>query len=344
MQDWRLAAAAVWLGLCGLAGAAPPAPEIAARHAVIRNGGFEEGDELPVFWDRHPREPQNRNAHQRDTTVSHSGQASGKLVWLDPIAGPNQAWLQWLKYGLPVEGGSSLLVSGFVRTEAGVPGSRVGIHLYDHAGAHLGFHLVAEFGPTPDWQGFESELPLPPEAAKMGIALYSRQGGATWYDDIAVIGTPATKASQATPTVDGRLDEPCYAPDLAIADFVVHTGDKLPTETTRASKSCATVSRTTNTSPCSSAASKPPARARTSPANSSNRPKPCSRCPRPSPAPCGTTPSRTTLSKPAANSSAISLSGWCSASAANPRYAYCLPLASIPANNLYGRIREPRIN
>ncbi|MDX9979042.1 MAG: DUF4091 domain-containing protein [Lentisphaeria bacterium] len=235
MHDWRLvAAAAAWMGLCGLVSGAPPVPEIATRHSVIRNGGFEEGDELPVFWDRHPREPRNRNAHRRDTTVSRSGQASGKLVWLDPIEGPNQAWLQWMKYGLPVEGGSSLLVSGYVRTETGVPGSRVGIHLYDRDGAHLGFRLVAEFGPTPDWQVFDRELPLPPEAAKMGIALYSRQGGATWYDDIAVIGTPAAEAGQATPTVDGRLDEACYAPELAIADFVVHTGDRMPTETTRA--------------------------------------------------------------------------------------------------------------
>lgn len=235
MHRWHtLLLAGVAMGIGGMLLATPPIPEVAVRHSVIQNGGFEDGDELPTFWSRHPGQPQNRNAHRRDTTVFHSGKASGKLVWLDPIAGPNQAWLQWMKYGLPVEGGSTLLVSGYVRTEAGVPGSRVGIHLYDEAGAHLGFRVVSELGPTPEWQSFEYELPLPHNAAKMGLALYCRQGGATWYDDIAVIGTPSAIASQGTPAIDGRLDEPCYAPEQAIADFVVHTGQKLPTATTQA--------------------------------------------------------------------------------------------------------------
>lgn len=234
MQRRSLAAIVVGLGTWSSLLAVPPAPEVAALHSVIQNGGFEEGGELPTFWSRHPDQPENRNAQLRDTTVCHSGKASGKLVWLDPIAGPNKAWLQWMKYGLPVEGGSTLLVSGYVRTEAGVPGSRVGIHLYDSTGAHLGFWVASELGPTPDWQSFEYELPLPDNAAKMGLALYSRQGGATWYDDIAVIGTPTTVASQATPILDGRLDEACYGPEQAISDFVVHTGQKLPTEKTRA--------------------------------------------------------------------------------------------------------------
>ena len=228
-----LAAALVFSG-SGVVWGALPSPEVARVNSVIQNGGFEEGNDLPVFWSRHPGKPENRNAHLRDTTVAHSGKASGKLVWLDPIAGKNKAWLQWMKYGLPVEGGSSLLVSGYVRTEKGVTGSRVGIHLYDSAGTHLGFHKVCELGPTPDWQPFEYELPLPDAAARMGLALYSRQGGATWYDDIAVIGTPTTTAQRATPTLDGVLSEACYVKDQAVTEFVLHTGAKLPSQATRA--------------------------------------------------------------------------------------------------------------
>ena len=232
----RLPHPAIVLATCAAlhAVATPPAPEVAKIHSLIENGGFEEGAALPSFWNRHPGNPQNRNAHLRDTALSRSGGASGKLVWLDPIAGENKAALQWMKYGLPVEGGSSLLVSGWVRTDDGVPGSRVGIHLYDQTGTHLGFRTVSELGPTPEWRPFEYELPLPPNAAKMGIALYSRQGGATWYDDIAVIGTPNATAERATPDVDGALAEACYPPERAITAFVVHDGSRLPSQGTRA--------------------------------------------------------------------------------------------------------------
>jgi hypothetical protein len=219
---------------CGAVWSVPPSPEVGRIHSVIENGGFEDGGALPTFWSRHPGKPQNRNAHQRDTSVSHSGKASGKLVWLDPIAGENKAWLQWMKYGLPVEGGSTLLVSGYVRTEATVPGSRVGIHLYDATGKHLGFWPINIPGPSLDWRPFEYDLPLPDKAAKMGLALYCRQGGATWYDDIAVIGTPTADAVRGTPRIDGRLDEALYTEERAITDFVVHTGDALPTEPTQA--------------------------------------------------------------------------------------------------------------
>jgi len=66
--------------------------DVAARNSIIENGGFERGADLPAFWSRHPGKPENGNRQLRDTTVAHSGRASGKLVWLDPIAGENKAW------------------------------------------------------------------------------------------------------------------------------------------------------------------------------------------------------------------------------------------------------------
>jgi hypothetical protein len=174
--------------------ALPPVPEVARLDSVIQNQGFEEGGEQPDWWGRHPAVHNGRNAHARDPDVHRSGQASGKLVFLDPIEGANQSPVQWLKYGLPVEGGSALIFAGWVRAD-GVRGCRVGLHIYDAVGGHLGFHPIAHPpGAELDWQPFEQTIPLPPAATKVGIALYAAQGGATWYDDVALIATPSRRA------------------------------------------------------------------------------------------------------------------------------------------------------
>ncbi|MBN2452043.1 MAG: DUF4091 domain-containing protein [Lentisphaeria bacterium] len=216
------------------AGALPPVEEVAAFQALIRNGGFEAGDAAPEFWDRHPGVNNGRNRHERDTTVYHGGGSSGKLVYLDEIEGPNKAAVQWMKYRIPVEGGSSLLFAGWVRTE-GVRSGRVGMHLYDGDGRHLGFRPVPHPADTDrDWQPFEQIVTLPPETAAVGIALYAEKGGTTWYDDVALLGTPQSEAARGTPVLDGHLAEPLWRDASPIRDFVDHTGQALAREQTRA--------------------------------------------------------------------------------------------------------------
>ena len=212
----------------------PPVPAVARLNSLIQNGNFEDGAEQPSFWDRHPQLDNGRNEHTLDRTLRHTGAASGRLCYLDPIEGPNQSPVQWMKYRLPAEGGSALLFAGWVRT-AGVTAGRVGMHFYDAKGGHLGFKAIPHPpGCEQDWQPFEQTLTLPAETAKVGIALYADKGGTTWYDDVVLLGTPTLAATRGTPVVDGALDDAVWAGARAVDTFVLHTGQGLATAATRA--------------------------------------------------------------------------------------------------------------
>ena len=206
---------------------------VAAQHDLLKNGGFEEGDDLPAFWSRHPKRNNDRNEHFRDIEVHHSGMASGGLRWLDPIAGTNKAPLQWNKYGLPVEGGCTLIFSGCVKTDGVDPGG-AGIHFYDSDGTHVGHGPIPCPKTKEEWQHFTKQINAPETAASMGIALYAREGGTTWYDDVSLLGTPRLSAVRGTPELDGDLQDDCWRTENAVADFVTHDGQRLSKEATRA--------------------------------------------------------------------------------------------------------------
>ncbi len=206
---------------------------VATQHDLLKNGGFEDGDDLPAFWSRHPKHNNNRNEHFRDLQVHHSGTASGALRWLDPIAGTNKAPLQWNKYGLSVEAGSTLVFSGCVKTDGVDPGG-AGIHFYDSSGSHVGHAPIPCPKTQEEWQHFTKQINVPDTTATMGIALYAREGGTTWYDDVSLLGTPRLFAARGTPELDGSLQDDCWRTENAVTDFVTHDGQRLSKEATRA--------------------------------------------------------------------------------------------------------------
>ena len=214
--------------------AAPIAPEVANLWNLLKNPGFEQGDTQPAHWGRYPRRDDGGNRQLRDTQLAHSGKTSG-LIWSVTPYPAGKPWMQWSQYGVPVEGGSAAIVSFWTRTE-GVAHAHAGIHLYDKDGGHLGFTpiRVPQAARQGTWVYIRQKVPLHEAAAKMGFVLYARETGKTWYDDVACIGTPSAVAVRATPKLDGRLDEPCWADARAIRSFARHTGTGLPTEKTRA--------------------------------------------------------------------------------------------------------------
>jgi Glycoside hydrolase 123, catalytic domain/Carbohydrate family 9 binding domain-like/Glycoside hydrolase 123 N-terminal domain len=211
----------------------PIAPEVAALYTIIENGGFEEGGDTPAWWGRHPREDADGNRHARDTEVFHSGQASARIEWINPISGPNKASMQWSRYHVPVEGGADLLFSCHVRTE-GVDTYRVGANFYDGDNAYLSFRGSDAPSEPGAWRYATGTIPAPAGAVKAGFVLYTKQGGTTWYDDVALLGTPSTTAMRATPVLDGRLDEACWVEGVAITTFVHQKGTGLAREPVQA--------------------------------------------------------------------------------------------------------------
>jgi len=228
-----LAWAAVSIIAClSVAAAEGLAPEVADWYGLTGNPGFETGDEMPDFWRPHPPEPQDWGSHRRDTEMRHSGQASGLLISeAEHLAG--KAQVQWNHYTVPVEGGSTVLVSYWVRTD-GVEAGGSGCHFYDTEGEHLGFGPVRGPGVVEEWTYVRGEVRVPELAVNMGVALYGRDLGRTWYDDAVMLGTPEADCARATPVVDGRLDEDCWAAAAALTRFVLDSGEALPAARTRA--------------------------------------------------------------------------------------------------------------
>ena len=149
--------------------------EMATFVCIVDNGSFSKGDALPAYWGRHPRTATDNNYHARDTDTFRSPPASGLIHWLDPVAGPNKAHMQWNKYTIPVEGGTELIFAGWVKT-AGVTPREVGAHFYDAAGRHLSFATIRGPARADDWTYFSGTFPVlenPSEAsseAKANIA------------------------------------------------------------------------------------------------------------------------------------------------------------------------------
>ena len=228
-----LAWAASLIAIClGVAAAEGLAPEVADWYGLTGNPGFEAGDEMPDFWRPHPPEPQDWGSHLRDTEISRSGQASGLLI-SEAEHPAGKAQVQWNHYTVPVEASSTVLVSYWVRTD-GVPAGGSGCHFYDAEGEHLGFGPVRAPAAAGKWTYVRGEVDVPAKTVRMGVALYGRDLGRTWYDDAVMLGTPETDCVRATPAVDGRLDEGCWAEAAALTRFVLDSGEALPQARTQA--------------------------------------------------------------------------------------------------------------
>ena len=181
-----------------------PAAFAAEPENLVSNGGFEQGDKLPDWWNRHPREDTDGNRHLRDRLVFHSGDASA-LLWSVTPHRKGEAGIQWNRYGIAVEGGSVLAVSFYVKTED-VAAAGAGCHFYDEKQEHLGFVPVCGPDRADEWTRVTRSVNVPPSAKTMGFALYGRDCGKTWYDDISV--TLDLEAAARRAAVRARFEVP----------------------------------------------------------------------------------------------------------------------------------------
>jgi len=172
------------------------------RDSLVINGGFEQGDDLPTWWNRYPQKDAAGNRHLRDQTVFHSGKASA-LLWSVTPKPKGQPPIQWNRYGINVKGGSVLRVSFYVKTE-GVSAAGVGCHFYGDARRHLGFIPIRGPGRADDWIHVSRNVNVPPDAKTMGLALYGNDSGKTWYDDVSVV--PDAEAMARRAAVSARFE------------------------------------------------------------------------------------------------------------------------------------------
>ncbi len=204
--------------------AQPIAPEVAETLTLLQNGGFEAGGALPDWWARFPAEPQSWGRHLRDTQIAYRGAAGGLLISDEPH--PPGAGVQWNRYGIPVRGGETLIVSYWIRVQDTGP-IGAGCHFYDAQRTHLGFVPARPSGDCREWTYVREYVDVPAEARSMGFPLYGGDSGKTWFDEVSLLTVPEHEAVVGTPTLDGRLEEACWAAGKPLAPFAIHTGEGL---------------------------------------------------------------------------------------------------------------------
>ncbi len=194
-----------------------------AAASLVANGGFERGGEQPDWWNRHPREDTGGNRHLRDRTVFRSGEA-GALLWSVAPHPKGEAGIQWNRYGITVEGGTVLKVTFYVKTE-GVPAAGAGCHFYDADREHLGFVPVRGPERADEWTRVSRSVPVSPDAKTMGFALYGRDLGKTWYDDVSVV--PDLEAAARRAALRARFAVPAEG-DGRFRVVPAHSLQKIP--------------------------------------------------------------------------------------------------------------------
>ncbi|MBT4820936.1 MAG: DUF4962 domain-containing protein, partial [Lentisphaerae bacterium] len=154
-----------------------------ATGPVVRNGGFEDGEEQPAHW--RAAIHGEGFALTRSTNAAHTGEACARLVGA-PGHGDRACYLQVTKAFVPQRG---LRLRFWYRGEGTATGIlRVrpvdgGTEYHSHA-----FRLAL---PQPEWTQAEQEISVPPQARKAGAAaveiiLYQKGTGILDYDDVSL--------------------------------------------------------------------------------------------------------------------------------------------------------------
>lgn len=170
-----------------VAGAHPVAPPAVQPGALLRNPGFEEGDEQPVGWSQAVYG--DGFTLSRDDTQARSGVASARLE-----AGPNPGSRAcFLQTSAPFRPEKGLRLRFWYRGT----GSADGILRFRPApgveveGGEYGAFSFRPDMPQDDWTEYVYETALPLAAREAGsvraeIILYQRAEGVLWYDDVSI--------------------------------------------------------------------------------------------------------------------------------------------------------------
>lgn len=160
---------------------------VAGSPGVITNSGFEIGGTMPSGWRQITYT--GAGTASRDTSVTRSGKASGKLTV------PSSGVIALAPTDRVPVGSGTHTYSTWVKTEGvGVQGAYLDILFYDAAGKLIGgdnkYYATAG---TNDWHQVSAALATPAGATKAEVQVRLAGAGTAWFDDLA-LAVPADSA------------------------------------------------------------------------------------------------------------------------------------------------------
>ncbi len=161
--------------------AAPPAPKLsvpaASRPIILKNGGMEEGDALPAFWD-------NRwtGSGKLEVTKDRESKAGKFSLKIKSVGGAAKGQTAQV---IEAPAGTKVVLSGFVKT-AGAAVVNVAVQAYRDNWSPISFQQVQYAQNTSDWTKFSREITLPEGTARFGIVLLLDGDGSAWLDEVGL--------------------------------------------------------------------------------------------------------------------------------------------------------------
>lgn len=189
LSIYLIVATAGWLIL--LCGFSPVMAETGGN--LITNGGFEEGKEFPVSWDR-----LNGKSHGvtmiRTTRVSRTGKACAEITV------PPEGWYIFRQKIEPVIKGKTYVASTWIKTRH-VHGTKAGAYLtltawYDSKRSSVRSQFTVG---SKDWKKVStSKLTVPSGTKFLTVELLLFSKGSAWFDDVDVRRVKKVTVKEAT--------------------------------------------------------------------------------------------------------------------------------------------------
>jgi hypothetical protein len=160
---------------------------VSAGGTSVVNPGFEVGSTTPVGWQRQPWA--GDGAVTRDTTTSHSGSASLKVVATtgNTVVGP---------LGHVATGPGAFTYSVWMKTDGVTTNPCIDALFWDASNALVGSdHKVFAKAGTTDWQLVTGTMTVPNGATQFEIWVMAADGVTVYFDDIEVTNAPPVGGS-----------------------------------------------------------------------------------------------------------------------------------------------------
>ena len=158
---------------------APLAPKLAVlvakRSLILKNGGMEEGNEIPAFWDT-----RWTGSGKLEATRDKDAKAGKFALKLKSVGGKAQGQTSQV---LEAGEGTRFVLSGYLKT-GGDAKINVAVQSYRENWSPLSFQQVQYAEGRSEWTKFSKEITLPEGTVRFGIVLFLDGDGSASLDEV----------------------------------------------------------------------------------------------------------------------------------------------------------------
>ncbi|UCF36536.1 MAG: carbohydrate binding domain-containing protein, partial [Acidobacteriota bacterium] len=176
------------------------------RPPGLLNGGVEEGiGHTPTWWSHDGGDP-----HHRASWVEESPHSGRKCLKLQVTPGAANSWISTRQTSIPIEGGRTYVLTGWVRAEDVSVDSQTGWYLHVATpGNPMAINRgLSAGGGSYGWTNVSVTFTTPVDAISASVGTMLWGNGTAWFDDVSLemVGTEAPHDLEITATASESLE------------------------------------------------------------------------------------------------------------------------------------------